>query len=65
MPYLPTGWTRDALQGELGPLNEAGRLTQLVADLDRATWPEARAGFFRVKKAIPGILGELAITGLG
>ncbi|KEO92180.1 DNA photolyase [Erythrobacter longus] len=62
-PYLPTGWTRDALWGELSTLERHGELTQLVSDLDRATWPHARAGFFRVKKAIPDILAELGITG--
>ena len=62
-PYLPTGWTRDALWGELAALQQHGELIQLVSDLDRATWPHARAGFFRIKKAIPGILAELGITG--
>lgn len=61
-PYLPTGWTSDALSGELSVLESHGELTQLVSDLDRATWPHARAGFFRVKKAIPGILGELGLS---
>lgn len=62
-PYLPTGWTRDALWDELSVLQSHGELTQLVSDLDRASWPYAKAGFFRVKKAIPDILGELGITG--
>lgn len=61
--YLPTGWTRDALWDELAPMEASGTLTQLVSELDRATWPHAKAGFFRVKKAIPGILGEMGITG--
>ena len=62
-PYLPTGWTKDALWPELATLEKHGELTQLVSDLDRATWPHAKAGFFRVKKAIPGILAEIGITG--
>ena len=62
-PYLPTGWTKDALWNDLAPLEQHGELIQLVSDLDRVTWPHARAGFFRIKKAIPGILAELGITG--
>lgn len=62
-PYLPNGWTRDALWSELALLQKHGELTQIVSDLDRATWPHARAGFFRIKKAIPGILGELGLAG--
>ncbi|UAB79828.1 DNA photolyase [Erythrobacter sp. SCSIO 43205] len=61
--YLPTGWTKDALWPELREIEEAGRLTQIVSDLSRATWPHARAGFFRVKKAIPDVLGELGLAG--
>ena len=61
--YLPTGWTRDALWPELSELEADGRLTQIVSDLDRSTWPHARAGFFRVKKAIPDVLGELGLAG--
>lgn len=57
--FLPTGWTKDALWPDLAPLEDRGQLTQIVSDLDRATWPHARAGFFRVKKAIPEIVGEL------
>ena len=62
-PYLPAGRTRDALWSELGTLEQHGEMIQIVSDLDRVTGPHARAGFFRVKKAIPGILAELGITG--
>jgi deoxyribodipyrimidine photo-lyase len=62
-PYLPTGWTRDALMPGLAPVVEEGRAAFLLGDLARATWPHARAGFFRVKKEIEPILGELGITG--
>ena len=61
--YLPTGWTRDALLPGLAPLAAAGRVAWLLGDLERATWPHARAGFFRVRKQIEPILGELGITG--
>lgn len=60
-PYLPTGWTRDALWPELEPLASEGRLLQLLPDLDRATWPHAKAGFFGVKKVIDNVLGEIGI----
>lgn len=63
LAYPPTGWTRDALWPDLAPLVAAGRVTMLLPDLDRATWPLAKAGFFGVAKAIEGLLGECAITG--
>ncbi|MEM6475461.1 MAG: FAD-binding domain-containing protein [Pseudomonadota bacterium] len=63
LPYLPVGWTRDALMTELGAIIDSGRATVLLDDLNRATWPHARAGFFGVKKKIDGILGELGING--
>ena len=37
VPYLPVGWTRDALIPQIAPLAQAGRVTWLVNDLDRAT----------------------------
>jgi hypothetical protein len=33
----------------------------LLGDLDRATWPHAKAGFFGVAKAIEGLLRDCAI----
>ncbi len=63
IPYLPTGWTRDALMPELAPLIDKGRAIVLLGDINRATWPHAKAGFFGVKKKIDGILRELGITG--
>ena len=62
-PYLPTGWTRDALMPQLAAPTGDGKVTWLLGDLSRATWPHARAGFFRVRKRIEPILGELGITG--
>lgn len=61
LPYLTTGWTRDALWPELAPLAEAGRVVTLLSDLERATWPLAKAGFFGVAKAIDGLLAECGI----
>lgn len=61
MPYLPTGWTRDALGPELDPLRGEERLIPLLGELQRATWPHARAGFFGVKKQIETVLREASI----
>lgn len=61
LPYLPAGWSRDALSPDLAPLAAAGRVTTLLGDLDRATWPLAKAGFFGVAKAIDGLLAECGI----
>ncbi len=63
VPYLPTGWTRDALWPQLAPLAEQGRIITLLPDLSRATWPLARAGFFGVAKQIDAVLAECGITG--
>ncbi|MEO0643127.1 MAG: FAD-binding domain-containing protein [Pseudomonadota bacterium] len=63
LPYLPTGWTRDALMPHLQPLIESQCAHPFLSDLDRATWPHAKAGFFGVKKQIERILRELGVTG--
>ncbi|MEL7447356.1 MAG: FAD-binding domain-containing protein [Pseudomonadota bacterium] len=65
VPYLPTGWTSDALLPEIEAIATSGDSVTLLPDLDRATWPSAKAGFFGVKKHIDGILGELGISGAG
>jgi hypothetical protein len=61
LPYLPTGWTRDALMPQLQPLIDGDRAVFLLDDLARETWPQARAGFFAVKKSIDGIVRDLGI----
>jgi len=63
VPHLPIGWTRDALMPKLAPMVDNQRATFLLDDLNRETWPYAKAGFFGVKKQIDAILGRLAITG--
>ncbi|MCX9147280.1 DNA photolyase [Erythrobacter sp. WG] len=65
VPYLPAGWTRDALWPDLAPLAAAGRVVTLLGDLERATWPLAKAGFFGVAKAIDGLLAECGIGAHG
>ncbi len=61
VPWLPAGWTRDALWPDLAPFAAEGRVVTLLGDLERATWPLAKAGFFGVAKAIDGILAECGI----
>ena len=63
VPYIPAGWTRDALAPGLAPLAAQGRIVTLLGDLDRATWPHAKAGFFGVAKQIESLLGECGIGG--
>ncbi|MEM6857979.1 MAG: FAD-binding domain-containing protein [Pseudomonadota bacterium] len=61
VPYLPVGWTRDALMPEIAPMIDSGGINVSLGELDRATWPHAKAGFFGVKKQIDRILRELGI----
>lgn len=63
VPYLPAGWTRDTLAPGLAPLTAEGRIVTLLGELDRATWPHAKAGFFGVAKQIDALLGECGIAG--
>jgi hypothetical protein len=63
VPWLPAGWTRDALAADLAGLQRQGRIVTLLGDLDRATWPLAKAGFFGVAKKIDAVLGECGIGG--
>ncbi len=61
--YIPVGWTRDALTPHLSSLIENGSAIPLLDDLARTTWPEAKAGFFGVKKKIESLLDEVGICG--
>ena len=63
VPWLPAGWTRDALTPGLADLRRQGRVTTLLAPLHRSTWPHAKAGFFGVAKQIDTVLGECGIGG--
>ena len=63
LPYLRQGWTRDALLPAIAPLAEAGLAAEILDDLNRTTWPHAKAGFFGVKKKIEPILRELGLHG--
>ena len=58
-PYIPRGPMSDWMQGAAAPLTAHGiSLTEWRRDWDRAIWPHATAGFFKVKQQIPRILGE-------
>lgn len=65
LPYLPSGWTRDALWPDLAQFADQDRLVTLLGDIDRTTWPHAKAGFFGVAKAIDGILRECGLSSAG
>jgi len=57
--YVPEGPLRDWLD-EAGPdLRAAGiALCEWQRDWDKAIWPHATAGFFKVKKQIPRIISQ-------
>lgn len=63
VPYLPVGWTRDVIAPGLAALAEKDCVVTLLGELDRATWPYAKAGFFGVAKQIDALLGECGIGG--
>ena len=48
---------------EIAPLAAQGRVVTILGDLDRATWPHAKAGFFGVARAIDSLLAECGIAG--
>lgn len=58
----PTGWVEtriDALQERLA--EEGLRLVRVRRSWDRAFWPHASKGFFKLKKAIPSTLRALGV----
>ncbi|MBB5516603.1 hypothetical protein FHS89_002634 [Rubricella aquisinus] len=62
-PYIPAGWQRDWIARERPRLSEAGITLHMPRrDYDTLVWPHATAGFFKVKKKIPGILAQLGLT---
>ena len=61
-PYVPTGPLRDWLSAAQPALEASGiALCELSRPWDRAIWPHATAGFFKVKQKIPQILSERAL----
>jgi len=62
-PYVPVGPLRDWLTEAKAGLDARGIvLTERQRDWDRAIWPHATAGFFKVKKRIPGILSTAGLV---
>ena len=56
---LPVGPQRQAVHRAMRGL--ATPLVELDRHYDRLVWPHARAGFFGLKKQIPGILRDLGL----
>ncbi|PKP82813.1 MAG: DNA photolyase [Alphaproteobacteria bacterium HGW-Alphaproteobacteria-18] len=57
--YLPAGPARDLVTAHWP---DTLALHEVVRPYDRAVWPHASAGFFRLKKAIPALLQGLMPT---
>lgn len=58
-PYVPTGPLRDWLSEAQPALNASGiAICEFLRPWDRAIWPHATAGFFKVKQKIPKLLSE-------
>ena len=58
-PRLPLGPQRQAVHRAMKGLDLP--LVQIDRAYDRLVWPHAKAGFFGLKKQIPGILGALGL----
>ena len=57
LPYVPVGPARDTLAKPLAALETAGiRIARVQRPYDAVAWPNATAGFFKFKSAIPGII---------
>lgn len=58
--FAPAGETADALARLGEALRHRGStLVYAVRDYDRLVWPHARAGFFKLGKKIPQLMGQL------
>lgn len=63
IPWVPTGPARDRIDLLQPELEAAGlRVYRPRREWDSASWPHARAGFFRFRKAIPRLMDELLST---
>ncbi|PRY22251.1 DNA photolyase-like FAD binding protein [Aliiruegeria haliotis] len=61
-PYIVQGPLRDWLCPQLARLSANGiALCEIQRDWDRAIWPHATAGFFKVKKRIPEIFAAARV----
>ncbi|MTI04120.1 deoxyribodipyrimidine photolyase [Roseibium denhamense] len=60
-PFVPAGPLRDWIKEAEPSLAEHGiQVRQWQRDWDMAVWPSATAGFFKVKKQIPALVGQFA-----
>jgi deoxyribodipyrimidine photo-lyase len=58
--YAPVGLIAQQLDAVAAALAAQGiRLTRLQRDWDKAAWPHARAGFFKLKTRIPHLIAGL------
>ncbi|MEL6946292.1 MAG: FAD-binding domain-containing protein [Pseudomonadota bacterium] len=63
LSYVPAGETRARLAPALQKIEANGASIAPVArDWDKAIWPHATAGFFKVKKKIPSVLRGLGLV---
>lgn len=61
-PYAPVGPVADFLRSAAEQLAGHGiRLLRIRRDYDSICWPYAGHGYFRLKKAIPGILRDIGL----
>ncbi|MEL7273125.1 MAG: FAD-binding domain-containing protein [Pseudomonadota bacterium] len=61
-PTIPQGTARDALRPVLNGLQDGGvAIHPVTRPWDRTIWPHATAGFFKVKKKLPKLLGQLQL----
>lgn len=59
----PIGWVHDRLQPALSRLAELGvRVERVTRPHDRAVWPHASKGYFKLKKRIPDLLAALDLA---
>ncbi|MEM6988484.1 MAG: FAD-binding domain-containing protein, partial [Pseudomonadota bacterium] len=60
----PVGWVQDRLAPALHALEREGiRVIRITRQHDRAVWPHAAKGYFKLKKQIPTLLRTLGLDG--
>ncbi len=61
--YAPVGPVAEQLARARARLEHAGiELIEVMRDFDRRAWPHAGRGFFKLKRAIPGLLDQLNLA---
>ncbi len=62
LSYMPEGYIRDWIKKAAPSLDAYGIIfTELHRPWDQLIWPNATAGFFKVKKNIPNILNSVGL----